>query len=70
MSIKNSFEIQVFWWIGIIFILSLLILSMTAMLLENKNKSIDDWHNIVADKIKRFVVLFPFAKGSKKAKLT
>lgn len=58
MSIKNSFENQVFWWIGIIFILSLLILSMTAMLLENKNKSIDDWHNIVADKIKRFVVLF------------
>lgn len=57
MSIKNSFENQVFWWIGIVFILSLLTLSMAAMLLEDKNKSTDNWHNLLADKIKRFVVL-------------
>lgn len=57
MSIKNSFENQTFWWIGIIVILSLLIFSMMAMFLENKNKSTDDWHNIWAENIKKYVVL-------------
>lgn len=57
MSIKNSFENQTFWWLGISIILSLLIFSMIAMFLEDKNKSTDDWHNLWAEKIKKYVVL-------------
>lgn len=57
MSIKNSFTNQIFWWIGITVILTLLFLSMTAMLMEDKNKSSDDWHNVLANQIKKFVIL-------------
>lgn len=56
MSIKNSFENQTFWWIGIIIISSLLVFSMMVMFLEDKNKSNDDWHNLWAEKIKKYVV--------------
>ena len=56
MSIKNSFENQTFWWIGIIVVLSLLLFSMIAMFLEDKNKSTDNWHNLWAERIKRYVV--------------
>lgn len=58
MSIKNSFDNQTFWWIGITIILSLLVFSMMVMFLEDKNKSTDDWHNLWAEKIKKCVVLF------------
>ena len=58
MSIKNSFENQTFWWIGIIIISSLLVFSMMVMFLEDKNKSNDDWHNLWAEKIKKYVVFF------------
>ncbi|MDX4012940.1 ATP-binding protein [Aliarcobacter skirrowii] len=56
MSIKNSFENQTFWWIGIIIILSLLVFSIMVMFLEDKNKSNDDWHNLWAERIKKYVV--------------
>lgn len=57
LSIKSSFPNTVFWNISFIVIITLLIISITAMALENKNISPDHINNKIADCLKKIVVI-------------
>lgn len=57
LSIKTSFNNPTFWWTAMVVILGLLIASVTAMALEDKNKSPDHKQNKLADWLKRAVVV-------------
>lgn len=58
LSIKSSFENVVPWWTAITVLLILLVSSITAIALEDKNKSPDHKKNKIAKWLKNFVVLF------------
>jgi len=57
LSIKTSFNNSTFWWSAMTVILGLLVASITAMALEDKNKSPDHQQNKLADWLKRAVVV-------------
>ena len=58
LAIKNSFENIVFWWAAIFALILLLIASIIALALEDKNQSPDHWKNVTANKLKNIVVIF------------
>jgi len=58
LSIKSSFENAVPWWSAITVLLILLVSSISAVALEDKNKSPDHKKNKFAEWLKNFVVLF------------
>ena len=57
ISIKPSFTNEVYWWITIGILAVLVIFSIGAMTLENKNLSEEHWRNKWSKGIKSFVVL-------------
>jgi uncharacterized protein DUF87 len=57
LAIKTSFENLVFWWVAVGVFISLLLASIIAIALEDKNKSDDHWENKTATTIKDMVVL-------------
>jgi len=57
LSIKDSFNNPVFWWSAVIIFLSLLLASIIAMAVEDKDKSPDHRRNKIAEYIKNSVVL-------------
>lgn len=58
LSIKGSFENILPWWFAIVVLLTLLMSSIIAVALEDKNKSPDHKRNKVSEWLKNFVVLF------------
>ncbi|MFA6973159.1 MAG: DUF87 domain-containing protein [Parcubacteria group bacterium] len=58
LSIKSSFENKFPWWLAMTILLSLLIASIVAIALEDKNKSPEHNKNKIAEWLKNFVVLF------------
>lgn len=58
LSIKSSFENVFPWWLAITVLLVLLMSSIVAVALEDKNKSPDHKKNKIAEWLKNFVVLF------------
>jgi len=57
LAIKTSFDNSVFWWAATIILLVLLIGSIMALALEDKDLSPDYWKNRVATKLKDMVVV-------------
>ena len=57
LSIKDSFNNPVFWWSAIVIFLTLLLASIIAMAVEDKDKSPDHRRNKIAEFIKNTVVL-------------
>ena len=57
LSIENTFENKILWWIAVAIILALLFFSIIAMALEDKNKSPNQWKNRYSEKLKKLVVL-------------
>jgi hypothetical protein len=57
LSIKDSFNNPVFWWSAIVIFLTLLLASIIAMAVEDKDKSPDHRRNKIAEFIKNSVVL-------------
>ncbi len=58
LSIKDSFNNEVFWWTAVGILILLIALSISALGLEDKNKSPDYWKNKLAIWIKDAVVVF------------
>jgi hypothetical protein len=58
LSIKNSFEHPSSWLIAFWIILALLIISVVAMILEDKNKSQKYWKNKIAEVLKKTAMFF------------
>jgi len=58
ISIREVFTNQLFWWVATIFLLSLLIFSIVAMSIEDKNKSPNCKQNKFSEWLKRAVVIF------------
>lgn len=57
LSIKTDFNNQMFWWSAVSVFLLLLLASISAMALDDKNKSPDHLKNRVANKLKNLVVI-------------
>lgn len=57
LSIKSSFAMPEIWWVGISILLLLLVTSLIALSLQDKNKSPDHIRNKAADIMKKSVVL-------------
>jgi hypothetical protein len=57
ISIKSEFLNYAFWWTAVIVLLFLLVLSITAIVLENISKSPEHWHNRISALLKNTVVL-------------
>lgn len=57
LVIKNDFNNPVFWWAAISIFSSLLLMSITALSLEDKQKSPDHWRNKASNALKDFVVV-------------
>lgn len=57
LSIENTFENKILWWIAVAIILALLFFSIIAMALEDKNKSPNQWKNRYSEMLKKLVVL-------------
>lgn len=58
LSIENTFENKILWWIAVTIILVLLFFAICVMALEDKNKSPDHWRNKNSVKLKKFIVFF------------
>lgn len=56
-SIENSFENKFVWWATVIVLGVLLISSIIAMSLEDKDQSSDQWKNKISEKLKNVVVV-------------
>ncbi len=57
LAIKTSFDNPVFWWAAITTLLSLLLASIIALALEDKENSPDHWKNKAATALKDIVVI-------------
>lgn len=57
LAIKTSFDNPVFWWASISVLLSLLLASIIALALDDKDKSPDHWKNKTATALKDIVVI-------------
>jgi len=57
LAIKTSFDNPVFWWAAITTLLSLLLASIIALALEDKENSPDHWKNKAATALKDTVVI-------------
>lgn len=57
LSIKVGFINQVFWWFAVVVLLTLTVVSIVAMALEDKDNSPNHWKNRVSNGIKSFVVV-------------
>lgn len=57
LAIKNSFHNPVFWWAAVTLFVLLLLLSISAIAIEDKDKSSDCKRNMIAIFMKNFVVL-------------
>lgn len=56
LAIRGDFQNPLFWWFGILVFLALLLGSVTALALENKDRSSDYPSNKIADHLKNIVV--------------
>ena len=56
LAIKNSFENPMYWWIAIVFLLSLLIFSVISISVEDRDRSKEYWKNKLSDFLKKIVV--------------
>lgn len=57
LAIKTSFDNAIFWWAAIGVLVSLLLASIIALALEDKDKSPDFWKNKTATTLKDIVVI-------------
>lgn len=57
LAIKDSFNNPVFWWATIVVLISLLLMSIIALALDDKDKSPDHWKNKTATALKDIVVV-------------
>lgn len=57
LAIKTSFDNAVFWWAAVGVLVSLLLVSIIALALEDKDKSPDFWKNKTATTLKDIVVV-------------
>jgi hypothetical protein len=57
LAIKTSFDNQAFWWAAIITLILLILSSIFALTIEDKNKSLEHWKNKTSIKIKDIVVI-------------
>lgn len=57
LSIKTDFDNQIFWWLAVTVFLLLLLVSIIAMTLDDKNKSPDHLKNRVANTLKNLAVI-------------
>ncbi|MCR4334344.1 MAG: DUF87 domain-containing protein [Patescibacteria group bacterium] len=57
LAIRNSFNNPVFWWATIVVLVSLLLMSIIALALDDKDKSPDHWKNKTATVLKDIVVI-------------
>lgn len=57
LAIKTSFDNAIFWWAAIGVLMSLLLASIIALALEDKDKSPDYWKNKTATTLKDIVVI-------------
>lgn len=57
LSIENTFENKILWWIAVAIILALLFFSIIAMALEDKNKSPNHLKNRFSETLKKLVVI-------------
>ena len=57
LSIKNDFQNHLFWWFAVTVFLALLLASIIAIVLDDKNKSPDYFKNKIANLLKNLVVI-------------
>ena len=57
LSIENTFENKILWWIAVAIILALLFFSIIAIALEDKNKSPNHLKNKFSELLKKLVVI-------------
>lgn len=57
LAIRDSFNNPVFWWATISVLVSLLIMSIIALVFDDKDKSPDHWKNKTATTLKNIVVV-------------
>ena len=57
LAIKTFFENTVLWWVAFVILMTLLLASIIALALEDKENSLDHWQNKTATTIKDIVVL-------------
>jgi hypothetical protein len=57
LSIKSSFTNTIFWWAFVAILIGLLISSIIALTLENKDLNPEHWRNNISAKLKNIVVV-------------